>query len=130
MKSISILLVDENPVFLEIMRRFLLDDCSNRVVIVGESTNYAEGVALAQQHHPDAILIDHGLPGQKGLPIVSRLRRQMPEVVIIVLTLLEKPDYRRSALNAGADQFLRKDEVFFGDPLSFIRYRSHHTIAT
>src|SRR5258706_5043298 len=130
MKPISILLVDENPLFLEIISHYLLDDFSNRVVIVGESTCYAEGVALAQQLHPDAILIDYGLPGQKGLPAVSRLRRLMPEVVIIVLTLLEKPDYRRSALKSGADQFLRKDEVFFGDPLSFIRDRSNHTIAT
>jgi len=58
------------------------------------------------------ILVDHGLPGQKGLACVAALRRLVPEVAIIVLTLLDKPDYRRSALDAGADEFLRKDKVF------------------
>jgi two-component system nitrate/nitrite response regulator NarP len=112
MKPISILLVDENPLFLDIISRFLLDDFSNKVVLVGKANTLAEAESLAQRLYPEVILVDHGLPGQKGLACVAALRRLVPEVAIIVLTLLDKPDYRRSALDAGADEFLRIDKVF------------------
>lgn len=112
MKPISILLVDENPIFLDIISRFLLDDFSNKVVIVGKATTYAEGKYLARTLRPEVILIDHGLPSQKGLSLVATVRRLIPEVGIIVLTLLDKPAYRKSAIAAGADEFLRKDKIF------------------
>ena len=112
MKPISILLVDENPIFLDIISRFLLDDLSNKVVLVGQAKTYAEGEYLAQKLRPEVILVDHGLPGQKGLPCVAAIRRLVPEVGIIILTLLDKPDYRKSALAAGADEFLRRDKIF------------------
>ncbi len=112
MKPISVLLVDENPIFLEIISRFLLDDFSNKVVVVGKATTYAKGEYLAQRFHPEVILVDHGLPGRTGLPFVATIRRLVPEVSIIVLTLVDKPDYRKSALAAGADEFLGKDKVF------------------
>jgi two-component system response regulator NreC len=112
MKPISILIVDENPIFLDIISRFLRDDFSNEIILVGKATTYAEAEELAERLRPEVILVDHGLPGQKGLAGVAALRRLVPEVAIIVLTLLDKPDYRRSALDAGADEFLRKDKVF------------------
>ena len=68
MKPISILLVDENPIFLDIISRFLLDDFSSKVVLVGKTATYAEGKYLAQTLRPQVILADHGFPGQKGLP--------------------------------------------------------------
>jgi len=112
MKPISILLVDENPIFLDVISRFLLDDFSNKVVLVGKTTTYAEGKHLAQKLHPEVILADHGFPDQKGLPCVAAIRRLVPDVGIIVRTLLDKPGYRKSVLAAGADEFLRKDKIF------------------
>jgi len=112
MKPISILLVDENPIFLDIISRFFRDDFSNKIILVGKATTYAEAEELAERLRPEVILVDHGLPGQKGLACVAALRRLVPKVAIIVLTLLDKPDYRRSALDAGADEFLQKDNVF------------------
>jgi DNA-binding NarL/FixJ family response regulator len=130
MKPISILLVDENPIFLDIISRFLLDDFSNKVVLVGKANTHAEAKSLAQRQRPQVILVDHGLPGQKGLPLVASLRRVIPEVAIIVLTLLDKPDYRRSALDAGADEFLRKDKVFQDLLLVIHRVIAARTLST
>ena len=130
MKPISILLVDENPIFLDIISRFLHDDFSNKVILLGKATTYAEAEVLAQRLRPEVILVDHGLPGQKGLACVAALRRLVPEVAIIVLTLLDKPDYRRSALDAGADEFLRKDKVFQDLLLVIHRVITARTLST
>ena len=112
MKSIPVTVVDENPIFLEIFSRFLREECPNEVTLLGTTASYAEAEAQAQRLRPKVIFVDHGLPGQRGLYWVSRLRRLVPEVGIIVLTLLDKADFRKSALDAGADEFLQKDDVF------------------
>ena len=111
-ESISVLLVDENPIFVEILSRFLHDDCLNDVALVGTAATYAEAGTQAQNLRPEVILVDHGLPGQIGISCVAHLRALLPEVSIIVLTLRDKPEYRKSALAAGADDFLQKDDVF------------------
>jgi len=78
MKPISILLVDENPIFLDIISHFLVDDFSNKLVLVGKANTHAEAESLAQRLYPEVILVDHGLPGQKGLACVAALRRLVP----------------------------------------------------
>ena len=112
MKSIPVTVMDENPIFLDIFSRFLRDECPNEVTLLGTTATYAEAEAQAQRLRPKVIIVDHGLPGQRGLYWIGRIRRLIPEVGIVVLTLLDKADFRKSVLDAGADEFIRKDNVF------------------
>ena len=112
MKSIPVTVVDENPIFLDIFSRFLRDECPNEVTLLGTTATYAEAEAQAQRLRPKVIIVDHGLPGQRGLYWIARIRRLIPEVGIIVLTLLDKADFRKSVLDAGADEFIQKDNLF------------------
>jgi len=112
MNATRILIVDENPVFRQILDRFLYDEYPNQVAVVGTVTRFEIAPVKAQRLQPEVILVDNGLPGLKGLSCIARIRALLPEVGIIVLTLLDKPDYRKLALDAGADYFLQKDDVF------------------
>ena len=112
MNAIRILIVDENPIFRRILYRFLDDEYPNQIAVVGTVTRFEIAPVKAQRLQPEVILVDHGLPGLMGLFCVARLRALFPEAGIIVLTLQDKPDYRKSACEAGADDFIQKDNVF------------------
>ena len=112
MNAIRILIVDESPTFTSILQRFLHDEYPNQIAVVGTVTRFEIAPVKAQRLQPEVILVDHGLPGLMGLFCVARLRALCPEVGIIVLTLQDQPDYRKSACEAGADDFIQKDNVF------------------
>ncbi len=129
MNAIRILIVDQNPTFTSILQRFFHDEYPNHVAVVGTVGWFEMASGEAQRLQPEVILVDNGLPGLMGLFCVARLRALFPEVGIIVLTLQDKPDYRKSAFEAGADYFMQKDDVF-SDLVPTIKrianVRSHH----
>jgi two-component system nitrate/nitrite response regulator NarL len=129
MNAIRILIVDENPIFRRILNRFLHDEYPNHVAVVGTVTRFEIAPVKAQRLQPEVILVDNGLPGLMRLFCVARLRALCPEADIIVLTLQDKPDYRKSGFEAGADDFIQKDNVF-SDLMPaierIVKVRSHH----
>ena len=98
-----ILLVEDEPQ----MRRFL------RVSLEGSGYRYLEaatgqeGLALAAQHRPEAILLDLGLPDLDGLEVVARLREWSQTPVIVISARGQETD-KVAALDAGADDYLTK----------------------
>jgi two-component system KDP operon response regulator KdpE len=98
-----ILLVEDEPQ----MRRFL------RVALEGagyrylEATKGQEGLILAAQHRPDAILLDLGLPDLDGLQVVTRLREWSSTPVIVISARGQESD-KVGALDAGANDYLTK----------------------
>ena len=129
MNAIRILIVDENSIFRRILNQFFHDEYPNQVTVVGTVTTFEIAPVKAQTLQPEVILVDNGLPGLMGLLCVARLRALCPEVGIIVLTLQNQPDYRKSAFEAGADDFIQKDNVF-SDLMPaierIVKVRSHH----
>ncbi len=98
-----ILLVEDEPQ----MRRFL------RVALEGSGYRYLEagtgqeGLALAVQHRPEAILLDLGLPDMDGLDLVARLR-EWSRIPVIVISARGQETDKVAALDAGADDYLTK----------------------
>ena len=64
-----------------------------------------EGMIAAQ---PDVILMDINLPGMSGIECVARLRKDLPAVHVIMLTVYEDSDRIFQALQVGADGYLVK----------------------
>jgi len=103
---ISVLLVDDNPVFLSIAARFLraCDD----LVVLGAADGGQEALAKAWRLRPQVVLLDLRMPDLPGLEVIPLLRAILPQVGIVVLTLLDGNSYREAALAADADEFVSK----------------------
>lgn len=108
MNSIPVLLVDDNPAFLRMATRFLQEHCGNVVVVAGVAGGGEEALVKAQDLRPEVVLLDLAMPNLPGLEVIPRLRAALPEVGIVVLTLLDVTAYRQAALKAGADGFVSK----------------------
>jgi two-component system response regulator NreC len=109
MSAVSVLLVDDNPIFLHCAKRFLQK--RQDVIVVGTVSGGKWAINLAQNLKPDVALIDLSMSDLPGLELIPQLRAALPEIGIIALTLFDTDDYREAALAAGADGFVSKNTM-------------------
>jgi DNA-binding NarL/FixJ family response regulator len=81
------------------------------VIVVAEARDGHQAVELTLRHRPDVVLMDVVMPGFDGVIATRRIRRELPEQLVIVLTGAGSEDDELAllALRAGAAGFLSKD---------------------
>jgi DNA-binding NarL/FixJ family response regulator len=104
---IRVLLVDDHAVVRRGLRGFL--ELQDDIEVVGEGEDGTQAVALAQQHHPDVILMDLLMPQMDGLTAIATIKQASPEVEIVAVTSFIEEEKVTSALEAGASGYLLKD---------------------
>jgi DNA-binding response OmpR family regulator len=102
----TILLIDDSVTFREALRE-AFEAAAYRVVIAGTGE---EGLRLAAQARPAAIVVDGVLPGIDGGTVIRRIRfdAALRRIPCLLLTASEDRDAEIRALEAGADAFVRK----------------------
>jgi response regulator RpfG family c-di-GMP phosphodiesterase len=103
----KILLVDDDPVTLRILRRALE---ATGAYDVRTASNGNEGLAAAEEFRPDLIISDRAMPLMDGLELCRRVKSQ-PELsscLFVVLTSLTETEDRVQGLEQGADDYLVK----------------------
>jgi DNA-binding response OmpR family regulator len=108
MESISVLLVDDNTTFLRVTTQFLQAQHDANMVVIGTANRGEDALEQVESLRPQVILIDLAMPGMPGLETIPHLRRMMPDVGIIALTMMDTRSFRQAALDAGADEFIPK----------------------
>ncbi|KPV54304.1 hypothetical protein SE17_04570 [Kouleothrix aurantiaca] len=105
-QPIQILVIDDDADQSSILAD-LLSAQGHSVLLAGSGR---EGLALAQDHLPDLILLDVMMPGMDGFAVCEALRAnpQIAEVNILMMTALEDRASRLRGIGAGADEFLTK----------------------
>ena len=66
-------------------------------------------VPAARSTRPDVALIDIEMPGLDGISVASELRRELPDVRVVIVTTFGRPGYLRRALDQGVSGFILKD---------------------
>jgi DNA-binding NarL/FixJ family response regulator len=84
------------------------------LAVVATARNGLEAIELADQLHPDAVVVDLHMPLLDGVSAVARLRDDHPHLCLIVLTGDSDAALHRAALTAGADAVLEKHEMARG----------------
>jgi DNA-binding NarL/FixJ family response regulator len=77
--------------------------------IVGEAATGTEAVELAVRLRPDVVLMDLRMPEIDGAAATARIREQVPEVQVLVLTTYDTDADILRAIEAGAAGYLLKD---------------------
>jgi DNA-binding NarL/FixJ family response regulator len=106
-----VLLVDDNRTFLRILTRYLSEQGEGTLSVVGSVIGGQDAVAQAQRLHPDIILLDLAMPDVSGLALLPKLRKTLPDAIIIALTLMDPDSSRQATLEAGADAFVSKTSL-------------------
>ena len=103
---IRVLLIDDHDLIRGGLRRAFERD--GAFVVVGEAPTVAAGLAAAATEQPDVVVIDVNLPDGNGLDAAQRLRRDWPELGIVVLTMYDDDEHLFAALDAQASAFVAK----------------------
>jgi len=107
MKSIKILLVDDQALFREGLRTLL--SVHSDLQVVGEAGNGEEAIRLVRTHLPTVVLMDLQMPVLDGVTATRRLKAEHPECRVIILTTFDDDDNVFEGLRAGAVGYLLKD---------------------
>jgi DNA-binding NarL/FixJ family response regulator len=58
--------------------------------------------------HPKIIFMDIRLPGENGLELTKKIKKNYPDIIIVILTSYDLPEYRQAARESMADYFIPK----------------------
>lgn len=106
MKTIRVLLVDDQALFREGLRTLL--ETRPDIEVIGEAANGEEAVQFAKLTRPDVALMDLRMPRLSGVEATRRIRAAVPDCSVIVLTTFDDDDEVFEALRAGAAGYLLK----------------------
>jgi serine phosphatase RsbU (regulator of sigma subunit) len=125
-KRQRIVLIDDNATDVAVTRRFL----ERRGYDVVPATSGEEGLALAAQVLPDAIVVDYRMPVMDGFEVTRRLKAdpQLCTIPVLLLTGADSPQYVVEGLGAGADDFVTKGsdaEILFARLGAVLRVKAY-----
>ena len=104
-----ILLVDDHPVVRQGIKQVLAGAFDP--ALVGEAASAEQGLTEVRGTDWDVMVLDIGLPGMSGLDLLRNLRRECPDLPVLVLSMHPPDQFARRAINAGASGYLTKDTV-------------------
>lgn len=107
MKSIRVLIVDDQALFREGVRTIL--SIQDDIEVIGEASNGEEALRLAVQYQPDVVLMDLRMPIMDGVTATKRLKSTLPDCKVIVLTTFDDEESVFDGLRGGAVGYLLKD---------------------
>jgi two-component system, NarL family, invasion response regulator UvrY len=103
---IKVLVVDDHSLIRKGLH-FILDELQD-IRIVAEAGNGEDALIIAREIAVDVVILDIHMPGRGGLDIIEDLKRDYPQIKIIILTMGEAKQYAVQCFRAGAEAFICK----------------------
>ncbi len=101
----SILIVDDEPDMLQLLKRSLEPDLNCRVDIASSAKS---ALHLISQKHPDLVLADIKMPEMDGLELLDLVKRSWPEMTVVMMTGHGSIETAVEAMKNGAYDFITK----------------------
>ena len=106
---VRVLIADDQRLFAEALEAILITD--GRISVIGRAANGVAALDLARDEQPDVVLMDIAMPVMDGIEATSRLRTEVPDARVIVLTGSDAPHDISRARAAGATAYVTKDQI-------------------
>jgi NarL family two-component system response regulator YdfI len=104
---IRVMITDDHLIVREGLRLIL--ETADDIEVVGEAVDGAECLELVSKLNPDVILMDLQMPRMDGITAIEHLRKDHPQIAIVILTTYNEDDLMIRGLQSGARGYLLKD---------------------
>lgn len=105
--KIKVLIADDHQLFREGLVNLLF--AAPDIEVIAQARDGAEAIDKAKHFKPDVILIDIGMPVMNGIEATRILKKDMPNIKIIAVSMHSDRQYVKGILEAGADGYLLKN---------------------
>jgi DNA-binding NarL/FixJ family response regulator len=115
----KILIVDPNDPFRRSLKKILI----NRFpfVDIREASDAGEASVMVQDFGPNLIFIEIHLPSESGLDLARRLKSAHPDMIVVILTSYDIPEYRKAAAESGIEHLVPKDDWTGEDMIDLVQ---------
>ncbi len=115
----KILIVDPNDPFRQSLKKVLM----NRFpfIDIQEASNGSEGMDKVDTFDPNLIFLEIQLPAQSGLDLARRIKTNHPDIIIVILTSYNLPEYQTAAEESGVEHLVPKDDWTGEDMIDLVQ---------
>ena len=106
---LKILIVDDNQRVRKMIRKFL--EKLPYSLSITECSDGKEAVVIHKEENPDVILMDIMMEKMDGIEAIRQIKTSQSKVKIIVVSQLPEQEYKQEAINAGANDYLNKEDL-------------------
>jgi DNA-binding NarL/FixJ family response regulator len=106
---VRVLIADDHGIVRSGLR--LLLERQPDIEVIGEAADGAEARELAVRERPDLAILDVRMPKLTGLQVTREIKRQAPEVAVLILSMHDDERYLFEALKAGASGYVLKTQA-------------------
>lgn len=108
LKRLPVVIADDHPIFVEGLR-LVLAACSDfQCDVLALAHTGKETLGVLGNHRPELLFLDLNLPDSDGLDILPQLKRDWPDMKILVITMYDDPKLVKAAFKAGIDGYVLK----------------------
>lgn len=105
--KIKVLVTDDHQLFREGLVNLLFS--APDIEVIGQAIDGADAITKVNHLQPDVLLIDIAMPNMNGIDATRELRKKMPELKIVAVSMHSDKQYVKGILEAGADGYLLKN---------------------
>ena len=115
----KILLVEDNAYFRQSLKDLL--HLQFPLMLIEEAADGNKALKKVDAFHHDLIFMDIGLPGESGLLVTEKIKKNHPGIIIIILSFSDSPQHREATSRCGADRFISKDKLTWEEVETLIK---------
>ena len=104
-----VLCVDDHAIFRQGVKQILVQ--YDRQAKIGEAATAEAAMRLARESRWDVVILDLSLPDRSGFQVLSDLKREQPQLPVIVLSMHAEDEYAVRALRIGASGYVTKESA-------------------
>lgn len=101
----TVLIVDDDSMIRQVLRLILREA---QFTVVGDAADGNEGLAACKRFKPDVVCLDINMPGTDGLSTLQRIKIELPETIVIMVTGDASATTVREAITKGAAGYIVK----------------------
>lgn len=108
-KQTTVLIADDHAIVRTGLKQILCD--AGNIAIAGEADTGSAAMQLVRAHPADVLLLDISLPDRSGLEVLRHVRKEAPQLAVLMLSMHREDLYAVRSLKAGAAGYLNKQSA-------------------
>jgi len=103
---IEILITDDHAIVRKGLKEIVSD--TDDIIVTDEASNGHEALSKISKNNYDVVVLDIAMPGPNGIDILKEIKREKPELPVLMLSIYPEEQYAVRAFKAGASGYLTK----------------------